>query len=72
MFIVLNAAVISLWIMSLIVFGNSYIRFLKEERAYEKSQRTDSTQLKARGEIRTCSTIRKLSKKFRDMKATLM
>lgn len=62
MFIVLNAAVISLWIMSLIVFGNSYIRFLKEERAYEKSQRTDSTQLKVRGEIRTCYTIRKLSK----------
>lgn len=42
MFMILNAAVISLWITSLVAFGSSYIRYLKEERAYEKSQRTDS------------------------------
>ncbi|WP_261384282.1 hypothetical protein [Planococcus sp. CPCC 101016] len=42
MFMILNAAVISLWIISLLAFGTSYIRYLKEEQAYEKSQRADS------------------------------
>lgn len=42
MLMILNAAVISLWIISLFVFGISYIRYLKEEQAYEKSQRADS------------------------------
>lgn len=42
MFMILNAAVISLWITSLAAFGSSYVRFLKEERDYEKSQRANS------------------------------
>ena len=42
MFIILNAAVISLWITSLVAFGSCYIRHNKQERAYEKSQRADS------------------------------
>lgn len=43
MFMILNAAVISLWITSLAAFASSYSRYLKEERAFEKTQRTDST-----------------------------
>ncbi|WP_298828337.1 hypothetical protein [uncultured Planococcus sp.] len=42
MFMILNAAVISLWITSLIAFGSGYIRYNKKERAYEKRQRADS------------------------------
>ena len=42
MFMILNAAVISLWIISLLAFARSYIRYLKEEQAYERSQRADS------------------------------
>lgn len=42
MFMILTAAVISLWITSLVAFAICYIGFTKEERAYEKSQRADS------------------------------
>ena len=42
MFMVLYAILISLWITSLVAFGKSYIRYHKEERAYEESHRVDS------------------------------
>ena len=42
MFMILNAAVISLWIVVLVAFGRCYFRHTKEERAYAKRERTDS------------------------------
>lgn len=42
MFMILNAAVISLWITSLVAFGRSYRRHTQEERAHARSERTDS------------------------------
>ena len=42
MFLILNAAVISLWIVVLVAFGRCYIRHTKEERAHARSERTDS------------------------------
>ena len=42
MLMILNAVIISLWITSLVAFGKCYIRYNREERAYEKSQRADS------------------------------
>lgn len=42
MLMILYAILISLWITSLVAFGKSYIRYNKEERAYEKSHGIDS------------------------------
>lgn len=42
MFMIIGVALISLWITSLVAFGKCYIRFNREERAFEKSQRADS------------------------------
>ena len=33
MFMILNAAVVSLWIVSLVAFGRCYIRHIKVEKA---------------------------------------
>lgn len=41
MFMILNAAVLALWITSLVALGRCYRRHTKEERAHEKRRRTN-------------------------------